>query len=161
MQEKPITEEPAAAEVAAPAQYTADGKGTLYQEPGLGGVGISDLSPAEFALAYPWGWASLTAYDPKIVAEVSGGALSEDAATGIKRLLAAALVREYAETRQSKIVEDGNAYMTIFGNAYYPAVSAVGLDNPYRLAAVIATMFDQPVFLILRLIKVERWKAER
>ena len=115
------------------------------QAPGVGTVTIANLDAAGFLRSYPAAWASLADVDAGRVAAASEGLLTPAAATVIKQLLAAALVREFAEPREGRVVPAEDLPGPLFSDAQDMIARALGSHDAHRLSVLIATMFDRPL----------------
>ena len=118
--------------------------GVRVQVPAVGAVTISDIGMAKFLLAYPSAWDSLGVIDTARLVNASDGHLTPRQAVSIKQLLAAALIREFVEPREGKIVPPDELSGPIFSDAQELVARASGSEDPDRLASMLAAMFDRP-----------------
>ena len=121
----------------------------------------SDLNAAGFLKAYPTAWTSLAVVDPEQAAAESAGALTPADATAIKQLLAAALVREFAEPREGRPVPADALPGPLFNDAQNLVSRTIGSRDPERLSAIIAAMFAQPLEPTRRVVDAYLQRDER
>ena len=143
------------------AHLALHGPGVRVQFPGIGAVSISDIGMAKFLLAYPSAWASLDMVDPDRVAEASAGALTPRVVISIKQLLAAAVIREFPEPRSGAPVDPGELPGPLLSDAQEFITRASGTDDPDRLTAMIANLFDYPPAKTRRVVEAFQQRDAR
>ncbi|MHB8286019.1 MAG: hypothetical protein ACYDD1_15270 [Caulobacteraceae bacterium] len=119
-------------------------KGVRIQAPGVGAVTISDIGMAGFLLAYPTAWASLHMLDTQQLVDVCACDLTPLKAVTIKQLMAAALIREFAEPREGQLAPASELPGPIMSDARDALSRATGVSDPIRLGTMLAVMFNRP-----------------
>ncbi len=137
------------------------GGGVRVQVPDIGAVTIPDIGMAKFLLAYPSAWASLDSVDTQRVVDAAAGQLTPRAAVSIKQLLAAALIREFVEPREGQPVPAEELPGPVSSDAQDFVARALNTEDPERLAAMLATLFNRPLAPMRRVVDAYQQRDAR